>query len=73
MYFGKRIVLQINVLMCQKRIKSYELAAMLGLTLSNLSKLINQKNQSIRFDTLCKLCEIFDCTPGDLIKVTNDV
>ena len=33
-----------------------------------LSHLMNNETTAIRFDTLEKICNILNCTPGDIIK-----
>lgn len=64
------IIITLDVLMVEKKIKSKDLALELGITEANLSLLKNGKIKGIKFSTLEKLCEIFDCQPGDIIKYT---
>ncbi|EDU61082.1 helix-turn-helix domain-containing protein [Proteus mirabilis] len=64
------IIITLNVLMVEKKIKSKDLALELGITEANLSLLKNGKIKGIKFSTLEKLCEILDCQPGDIIKYT---
>lgn len=37
-----------------------------------LSRLMNNETTSIHFETLEKMCDLFECTPGDLIERTID-
>jgi putative transcriptional regulator len=39
-----------------------------GLSYDNAWQLANQNVSSIRFSTLAKLCEFFNCQPGDLLQ-----
>lgn len=45
-----------------------ELAEKIGITQANLSILKNNKGKAIRFSTLDAICEVLDCTPGDILE-----
>lgn len=62
------IVLHLDVMLAQRKIKSKELAAYIGITEQNLSLLKSGKVKGIRFSTLEKICERLDCQPGDIIR-----
>ena len=62
------IITNIDVLMAKKKMSLTELAERLGITLANASILKTGKLKAIRLSTLEKLCEIFDCQPGDLFE-----
>lgn len=62
------IIINLDVLMAERKIKSKDLALELGITEANLSLLKNGKIKGIKFSTLEKLCEILGCQPGDIIK-----
>ncbi|WP_433587471.1 helix-turn-helix domain-containing protein [Providencia alcalifaciens] len=64
------ITIHLDILMVERKIKSKDLALELGITEANLSLLKNGKVKGIKFSTLEKLCEILNCTPGDIIKYT---
>lgn len=49
-----------------------ELAAVVGITVVNLSVLKNDRARAIRFSTLTALCDALDCQPGDLLSVERD-
>ena len=55
-------------LMVEKKISLNVLAEKVGITNVNLSKIKNNKVNAIRFSTLEKICEILDCSPGDILK-----
>lgn len=63
-----KIVLYLDRLMVEKKISLNDLAEKVGITNVNLSKIKNNKVNAIRFSTLEKICEILDCTPGDILK-----
>ncbi|MEB8264211.1 helix-turn-helix transcriptional regulator [Mammaliicoccus sciuri] len=41
------------------------------LSRTTISNLYNDYSDGIKFDTLAKLCELFNCTPNDLILITD--
>lgn len=49
-----------------------ELSAKVGITLSNLSIIKNQKAKAIRISTLDAICKALDCQPGDIFKYVED-
>ena len=63
-----KIVLYLDRLMVETKISLNVLAEKVGITNVNLSKIKNNKVNAIRFSTLEKICEILDCTPGDILK-----
>ena len=63
-----KIVLYLDRLMVEKKISLNVLAEKVGITNVNLSKIKNNKVNAIRFSTLEKICEILNCTPGDILK-----
>ena len=38
----------------------------------NLSRLMNNQTDSIRFENIEKLCTVLDCTPNELMKIIPD-
>jgi putative transcriptional regulator len=62
------IVLHLDVMLAQRKIKSKELASYIGITEQNLSLLKSGKVKGIRFSTLEKICERLECQPGDIIR-----
>lgn len=47
-----------------------ELADRVGMSVVNLSILKNDRAKAVRFTTLTRLCDVLDCTPGDLFSVS---
>ena len=62
------IVLHLDVMLAQRKVKSKELAAYVGITEQNLSLLKSGKVKGIGFSTLEKICERLACQPGDIIE-----
>ena len=62
------IVVNLDVMMAKRKISSQELAEKLRITPANLSILKTNKGKAIRFSTLDKICEILNCTPGDILE-----
>jgi putative transcriptional regulator len=62
------IVIELDVLLAQRKVKSKELAQYVGITEQNLSLLKSGKVKGVRFSTLEKICERLACQPGDIIR-----
>ncbi|MGE8454734.1 MAG: helix-turn-helix domain-containing protein [Pseudomonadales bacterium] len=67
------ILVRLDVLLAERKMKSRELAQYVGITEPNLSLLKSGKVKGIRFDTLEKICEALKCQPGDLLEYRADV
>ncbi|MDP2449711.1 MAG: helix-turn-helix transcriptional regulator [Polaromonas sp.] len=66
------IVVKLDVMLSQRKVRSKDLAAYVGITEANLSLLKQGKVKGVRFDTLQKICEFLDCQPGDLLVYEAD-
>jgi putative transcriptional regulator len=62
------IVVNLDVMMAQRKISLNELSEKVGITLSNLSILKTGKAKAIRFSTLEAICEALDCQPSDILE-----
>jgi len=62
----------LNVMLAVRKEKSKDLAAHVGITDANLSLLKSGKVKGIRFETLSKICDYLECTPGDLLQYIPD-
>ena len=67
-----KIVLRLDRMMVERRISLGELAERVGISNVNLSKIKNNKVTAIRFSTLAAICEVLDCTPGDILELEGD-
>jgi putative transcriptional regulator len=61
------ILVQIDVMLARRKVKSKELAEYVGITEANISLLKQGKVKGVRFDTLEKICEFLECQPGDIL------
>lgn len=66
------IVVNLDVVMAKRKISSQELAERIGITQANLSILKTNKGKAIRFSTLDKICEVLNCTPGEILEYTKE-
>ena len=66
------IMVNLDVMMAKRKISSQTLAERIGITKANLSILKTGKGKAIRFSTLNKICEVLDCTPGDILEYRKE-
>lgn len=66
------IVVQLDVMLARRKMKSKALAERVGITEANLSLFKQGKVKGVRFETLEKICEALDCQPGDLLAFEPD-
>lgn len=62
------IIINLDVMLAKRKLKSKELASYIGITEQNLSLLKSGKVRGIRFSTLEKICEKLECQPGDILE-----
>lgn len=61
------IIVNLDVMLARRKVRSKELAEAIGITESNLSLLKSGRVKGVRFATLAAICRYLDCTPGDLL------
>lgn len=61
------IEIQLDVMLAKRKMKSKDLAALVGITEQNLSLLKQGKVKGLRFSTLEAICQHLHCQPGDLL------
>jgi putative transcriptional regulator len=61
------IIIELDIMLARRKVKSKELAEHVGITEVNISLLKQGKVKGIRFETLEKICEFLECQPGDLL------
>jgi putative transcriptional regulator len=66
------ILVQLDIMLARRKVKSKDLAEHVGITGANMSLLKQGKVKGIRFDTLEKICDFLDCQPGDLLVYSRD-
>lgn len=62
------IVVTLDSILKDRKMKSKELAEIIGITEANLSILNSGKAKAVRFSTLEAICKTLECQPGDIIK-----
>lgn len=66
------IVVRLDVMLARRKMRSKELAALIGISEQNLSLLKSGKVQGMRFKTLAAICAALDCQPGDILEFTAE-
>jgi putative transcriptional regulator len=62
------IVVNLDVMLARRKMRSKELAERIGITEQNVSLLKSGKVKGVRFDTLEAICRALDCQPGDILE-----
>jgi putative transcriptional regulator len=62
------IIVNLDVQLAKRKMRLTELSERVGISIQNLSVLKTGKARAIRFSTLNKLCEVLECSPGDLLE-----
>jgi putative transcriptional regulator len=66
------IIVNLDVVLAQRKMRLNTLAELVDITPQNLSVLKTGKAKAIRFDTLEKICQVLECQPGDILAFTKD-
>ena len=66
------IVVNLDVMLAKRKMRSRELAERIGITEQNVSLLKSGKVRGVRFDTLEAICDVLQCQPGDLLEYRPD-
>ena len=62
------IIVHLDVMLARRKMRSKELAEIVGITEVNLSLLKSGKVKGVRFSTLDKICAALDCQPGEILE-----
>lgn len=62
------IIINVDVMLAKRKIRSKELAEAIGITEQNLSILKTGKAKAIRLATLDAICDYLQCQPGDILE-----
>ncbi len=62
------IIINLDVMLAKRKVKSKQLAEFVGITEQNLSLLKNGKVKGIRLQTLDSICTYLKCQPGDILE-----
>ncbi|KGO83131.1 helix-turn-helix domain-containing protein [Flavobacterium rakeshii] len=66
------IIINLDVMLAKRKMRSNELADKIGITTANLSILKTGKAKAIRFSTLEAICKELDCQPGDIMEFIDE-
>ena len=61
------IMVNLDVVMAQRKMTLSQLSERVDITLANLSILKNTKAKAVLFSTLEAICAALDCQPGDIL------
>ena len=62
------IIVNLDVVLAQRKMRLNDLAEAVGITPQNLSILKTGKAKAIRFSTLEAICQHLNCQPGDILE-----
>lgn len=62
------IVVNLDVMLARRKMKSKDLADAIGISETNLSLLKQGHVKGVRFVTLEAICRVLECQPGDLLE-----
>ena len=66
------IIVNLDVMLAKRKMKSKDLAETIDITTANLSILKSGKARAIRFSTLEAICKALDCQPSDILEYVED-
>jgi putative transcriptional regulator len=66
------IIVNLDVILAKRKMRSNELADIIGITQANLSILKSGKAKAIRFSTLEAICKALNCQPSDILEYVED-
>lgn len=66
------IIIRLDRVLADRKMKLNELAELVGITNVNLSYLKTGKVKAVRFSTLEAICKVLKCQPGDILEYVDD-
>ncbi|WP_024852009.1 helix-turn-helix domain-containing protein [Hydrogenovibrio kuenenii] len=66
------IIVNLDVVLAKNKMRSNDLAKLIGITEQNLSILKTGKAKAIKLTTLNSICKHLNCQPGDLLEFKED-
>ena len=66
------IIVNLDVMLAKRKMRSKELAEIIGITTANLSILKSGKAKAVRFSTLEAICKALECQPADILAFVTD-
>lgn len=62
------IIINLDVMLAKRKVRSKALAEFVGITEQNLSLIKTGKIKGLRLSTLDAICTFLDCQPGDILE-----
>jgi len=71
---GEYLMIKLDVLrLLEKQGKTkYWLYKQLGMSYQNFSRMVNNETKSIRYENIETMCLLLNCTPNDLLVITEE-
>lgn len=71
---GEYLMIRLDVLrILEEQGKTkYWLYKQLGMSYQNFSKMVNNETKSIRYENIETMCLLLNCTPNDLLVITEE-
>ena len=71
---GEYLMIKLDVLrLLEERGKTkYWLYKQLGMSYQNFNKMVNNQTKSIQYENIETMCLLLNCTPNDLLVITED-
>ena len=66
------IIVNLDVMLAKRNMKSKELAEIIDITTANLSILKSGKAKAVRFSTLEAICKALECQPADILEYVEN-
>jgi putative transcriptional regulator len=66
------IIVNLDVMLAKRKMRSKTLAELVGITEQNISLLKSGKVRGMRFETLDAICKALECQPGDILEFRPD-
>lgn len=66
------IIINLDVMLAKRKMKSNELAKLIGITEQNLSILKTGKARALRLSTLDEICKHLECQPADILEYKEE-
>jgi putative transcriptional regulator len=66
------IIVNLDVVLAQRKMRLNDLAEAVGITPQNLSILKTGKARAVRFSTLEAICETLECQPSDILEYRSE-
>ena len=67
------IIVQLDIMLARRKVKSKDLAEHVGITETNMSLLKQGRVKGVRFETLEKICAYLQCQPADLLVYEPEI